>query len=104
MNRTKTAIRGVLRITVSLRPYTTILTSRPGTTISFLGAFPSRCLSAVSLDSAAASIIDFVRGSRHAQAAAQLAIDLQHQLDFILDQRRRIDVRERVAPRPSAPV
>ena len=41
---------------VMVRFYTTTLTKRPGTTITFLGAAPSACLMNASLASAAASM------------------------------------------------
>jgi hypothetical protein len=63
-----------------------MLTSRPGTTITFLAGAPAACLMkprtpARPLDGG------LVGAGRHRDGAAQLAVDLQHQLDLVLLQR-----------------
>jgi hypothetical protein len=68
------------------------LTRRPGTTTTFLGAAPSANLTKASLASAMASMAAL--SARPAQdGAAQLAVDLQHQLDLVLHQRRLVHLR-----------
>ena len=65
----------------------TTLTRRPGTTMTFLGTAPSASFTNTSLASAAASIASFACARGHQDRAAQLAVDLQHELDLVLLQR-----------------
>ena len=65
----------------------------------FLGAAPLAALAKASQAGAAASMVGFVGTSWHTHRAAQLAVDLQHQLDFVLHQGELVHLRKGASSR-----
>ena len=87
-----TASAGALRATATDAAQTTTLTSRPGTTMTFFTGAPAACFA--DLGARARRRLDrrAVGAGRHDELAAQLAVDLQHELDLVLRQRRGVDL------------
>ena len=84
-----------LRAMTSSEDYRTMLTSRPGTTITLRGSPPSSSATIFSSASAAAFTSSVGGVGRHGDPGPDLAVDLDRVLDRVLDQVLLVDHRER---------